>query len=194
MIILASISERRKEILNFFSLKFKCMGSNFDETKIKFLSDPKYYAIDIATGKANAMDKKYENDVIITADTVVYAKNKIYTKPKNEKHAFRILTELSNSSHSVFTAVCIKYKNQIFSDIEETKITFHPLTDEQIKKYHKSFYFSDKAGGYAIQKAGSIIIKDMIGSYYNVMGMPINILTTLLLNVGIDLWDHLKPS
>ncbi|NGX62741.1 MAG: Septum formation protein Maf [Candidatus Anoxychlamydiales bacterium] len=194
MIILASISERRKEILGYFSLKFKCLGSNFDEKSIKFISDPKSYAIEIAKGKANALDKNYRDDIVITADTIVYANNKIYTKPKNGKDAFRILNELSNTWHTVYTAICIKHKDKIFTDIEETKILFHALTEDQIKKYHKSFYFSDKAAGYAIQKAGSVIIKNMLGCYYNVMGMPINTLKTLLLNVGIDLWDFLKPS
>ncbi|NGX35066.1 MAG: Septum formation protein Maf [Candidatus Anoxychlamydiales bacterium] len=194
MLILASSSPRRRKILSYFSIKFKCIPSHFDEKKIKFIKDPKSYAIEIAENKAKALNEKYYNDIILSADTICFANNKVYTKPKNENDAFRILNELSNTWHSVFTAISIKHKDTIFSDIEETKILFHALTDEQIKKYHLSFYYQDKAAGYAIQKAGSIIIKNMIGCYYNVMGMPINILSKSLLKVGIDLWDFLKPS
>lgn len=193
MIILASTSPRRQEILNFFSLPYKIIGSNFDERKVAFVSDPISYAIEIAENKALNLDHKYHEDIIISADTIVYANNKIYTKPNNDAHAFEMLSELSNTWHQVFTAVCVKHKDKIFKDVEETKILFHSLDEKQMKKYHDTFYFSDKAAGYAIQKAGSIVIKKMIGCYYNVMGLPINTLKNLLLNVGIDLWDYLKP-
>jgi septum formation protein len=193
MLILASNSPRRKEILNFFSIPFKIVDSKFDEKKVVFIFDPQSYAIEIAENKAKNLNDNYFEDIIISADTIVYANNKIYTKPKDASDAYQMLNELSNSWHQVFTAVCVKHKDKIFSGIEETKILFHPLKEKQIKKYHEIFYFSDKAAGYAIQKAGSIIIKKMIGCYYNVMGMPINTLKNLLLNVGIDLWDFLKP-
>jgi len=193
MLILASKSPRRKEILNFFSLPFKIIDSKFDETKIKFISDPKSYALEIAENKAKSLNDKYHKNIIISADTIVYRNNKIYTKPKNTKDAGEMLLELSNNWHQVFTAICVKHKNKLYKDIEETKILFHPLNEKLIKKYNNTFYFSDKAAGYAIQKAGGIIIKKMIGCYYNAMGMPINTLKTLLLKVGIDLWDFLKP-
>lgn len=193
MIILASGSPRRKEILSFFNFSFKTVESNFDERKVKFISDPKSYAIEIAEKKALNLNDEFFEDIIIAADTIVYANNKIYTKPKDSKEAFEMLNELSNSWHQVFTAICVRHKDKIYKDIEGTDILFHALDEKQMKKYHETFYFSDKAGGYAIQKAGSIIIKKMVGCYYNVMGLPINTLKTLLLNVGIDLWDFLKP-
>ncbi|MFA6118975.1 MAG: nucleoside triphosphate pyrophosphatase [Parachlamydiales bacterium] len=193
MLILASTSPRRKEILNFFSLKFKVIPSNFDETEVKFVKDAKSYVLEIAEKKALALDERFFNDIIISADTIVYAHNKIYTKPNNAEDAKRILEELSNSWHEILTAVCIKHKNRIYKDVEKTKVLFHDLDEIKIKKYHNAIYFSDKAGGYAIQKAGSIIIKKMIGCYYNAMGMPINTLNKLLMKAGIDLWDYLKP-
>jgi len=193
VLILASESPRRAEILNFFNLEFKCIPSNFDEKKIKFISDPKSYALEIAENKAFMFGDQYYDDIILSADTIVYANKKIYTKPKNEKDAYQMLEELTNSWHQVFSAIYVKHKNKIYKGIQETKILFHALEEKQIKKYHKSFYFSDKAAGYAIQKAGSIIIKDMVVCYYNVMGLPIDTLQKLLLNVGIDLWDYLKP-
>lgn len=92
----------------------------------------------------------------------------------------------------VYTAVYIKHKGKIFSDIEETKILFHALSKNQ--SIIKHFIFRIKQQDMLYKKAGSLIIKNMIGCYYNVMGMPINTLKTLLLDVGIDLWDFLKHS
>jgi septum formation protein len=93
----------------------------------------------------------------------------------------------------VFTAVAILKLGTVLFGVEETKILFHPLTDEQIHLYHQSCSFLDKAGGYAIQQAGSIPIARIDGCYYNVMGLPVNTTKELLLKVGIDLWKHLKP-
>ena len=192
MIILASTSPRRKEILSFFSLNFKIVPSNFDEKTIQFVKDPKSYVLEIATKKAIALDKKYLNDIIIAADTIVYFNSKIYSKPNNLIEAKKQLSELSNSWHEVFTAVCIKHQGMIYNDIESTKVFINPLTDKEIDKYLNSIKYLDKAGGYAIQNAGSIIIKEMVGCYYNAMGLPINTLRKLLAKVGINLWDYLK--
>lgn len=192
MIILASTSPRRKEILNFFSINFKIVPSNFDEKTIKFVDNPKSYVSKIALMKATSLDKRYFNDIIIAADTIVYFNSKIYSKPNDIKEAKKMLNELSNSWHEVFTSVCIKHQNNIFSELECTKVLINPLTEEEIDKYLNSIKFLDKAGGYAIQNAGSIIIKEMIGCYYNAMGLPINTLRELLAKVGINLWDYLK--
>ena len=194
MLMLASSSPRRKEILSFFSIPFKVVSPKFDERTVELLTTAQNYALEIAVNKAKSIENDYPNDIILSFDTIVYANNKIYTKPENETHALEMLKELSNIWHSVFTSVCVVKDKKIYSAVEETNILFHSLDEDKIKKYHKSFYFSDKAAGYAIQKSGSIIIKQMIGCYYNVMGLPINTLNELLLKVGIDLWDYLDQS
>jgi len=74
--------------------------------------------------KALALDDKYFDDIILSADTIVYANKKIYTKPKNENDAYQMLEELSNTWHQVFTAICVKHQNKIYKDIQETKILF----------------------------------------------------------------------
>ena len=104
-----------------------------------------------------------------------------------------MLKILSGQWHSVLTAVAVRKNGQAISNCEETKILFNPLTDEQIELYHQSCHFLDKAGGYAIQKAGSLIISTIDGCYYNVMGLPINTVRELLLKMGIDLWKHMSP-
>ncbi len=192
-LILGSQSPRRKEILNFFAIPFVQIPSAFNEEIIDFEGDPKQYAQELSTKKAQELAKTFPEDIILTADTVVYFEGNIYNKPKDEIEAHDMLKKLSGHWHQVFTAVTILKPRKLFSGIEETKILFHPLTDEQIHLYHQSCTFLDKAGGYAIQQAGSILIARIDGCYYNVMGLPINTTKELLLKAGIDLWKHLKP-
>jgi len=190
-LVLASTSPRRIEILSFFSLPLITSSPNFEENNPSYIEDPAKYSREIAEKKALSVKEKFPKSPILAADTIVYAKGKLFTKPKDAKNAYKILKELSNSTHSVFTGICVIDGDKLYSDTEETKITFHNLTDKQIQTYHNHFYFQDKAGGYIVQKAGSIIIKQMAGCYYNVMGLPINTTRELLSKVGIDLWDYL---
>lgn len=192
-IILGSSSPRRKEILDFFSLPFTVANPDFDEESITKDHDPAAFACLIAKQKALSISKTYKDDVILTADTVVHCKGTIFTKPLDEQSAYEMLSTLSGSWHSVFTGVCVMKNDQLFCLAEETKILFHPLSKKQIETYHDHFYFNDKAGGYAIQKGGSIIVKKIEGCYYNIMGLPLNTTRELLNKVGIDLWDFLKP-
>ncbi|MBY0528727.1 MAG: Maf family nucleotide pyrophosphatase [Rhabdochlamydiaceae bacterium] len=192
-IILGSQSPRRKEILEYFSLPFTQIASDYDEDNVIFHGDPKAYAIELSQKKAEVLSEKHLNSIIITADTVVYFQGRIFNKPKSSEEAFQMLSELSNQWHQVYTAVTVQHNGTPFSGIEETKILFHPLTHKQIRLYHENCSFLDKAGAYAIQQAGNIIVKHIDGCYYNVMGLPINILKELLSKVGIDLWEFLKP-
>ncbi|MBN1914542.1 MAG: septum formation protein Maf [Parachlamydiales bacterium] len=192
MFILGSCSPRRKEILSYFSLPFVQIDPSIDESAILFGGNPQKYCQTLAYEKALSLAKKHPNDIIITADTVVFANHTLYTKPKDEQEAHTMLQQLSGTEHSVFTGVCVVDQNHFHTQAEETKILFHLLTEKQIEAYHRHFYFLDKAGGYAIQKSGSIIVKHMTGCPYNVMGLPINTLRELLLKIGIDLWDYLS--
>lgn len=191
-LILGSQSPRRKEILSFFSFPFEAVTSNFDEDSIPFQGDPAAFVCKIAQGKAEALAPSFPNDLILTADTTVYKDGKNYGKPANAEEAFQALTELAGQWHSVFTGVTFISNNQLWSTFEETRVLFNPLTPEEIRHYHKKLHWSDKAGGYAIQMAGGLAIKKIDGCYYNAMGLPINSVRKLLLNIKIDLWDYLK--
>ena len=190
-IILGSVSERRKQILSYFSLPFIQKDSKYDESKLKIIEDPIKYTCTLAENKAKILSEKYPDNIILTADTVVFFENDYLLKPKDETEAKNMLKKLSNSWHQVFTGVCACKGGKCFSLSEETKILFHKLDERQIKLYHKKFYFMDKAGGYAIQKGGSVIVKKIEGCFYNIMGLPINTLKEVLLKVGIDLWEYL---
>lgn len=190
--ILGSQSPRRKEILNFFNIPFTVHPSDFDEDMVPFEGDPAAYAMTLASKKGEALTKKFPTDVIICADTVVFCQGKIYNKPRDKAQAREFLSELSAEAHEVVTAVSISLGDKKFCEAETTKILFNKLSDEMIEQYISHFAFSDKAGGYAIQQGGGIIVSKIEGCYYNVMGLPLNTLSRLLLKFDIDLWKHLK--
>ncbi len=191
-IILGSASPRRREILSYFSLPFEQAASHFEEETIPFTGDPAAYAQEIAKQKALALSKLYENEVILTADTVVSLGDKVFGKPRDEEEAFSFISQLQGKTHSVFTAVVVYHQGVLHEGVEETRVFFNTMTPEQIRAYLKALHFADKAGGYAIQLAGSLIVNRIEGCYYNVIGLPINMVAKLLKKVGIDLWKCLN--
>lgn len=192
-IILGSASPRRKEILSFFSIPFEQGSPTFDERSLLFGGDPEGFVNEMAEKKALSLAGKYK-DPILTADTIVFCHNKVYMKPRDEKEAFQMLKELSGNTAEVYTGVCVYYQGKTRIKAAVSQITFQDLTDDEIKRYHEKFDCYDRAGGFYIQKAGSIIIKEIKGCFYNIMGLPINTVKELLLKIGIDLWDYLLPE
>jgi septum formation protein len=190
-LILGSQSPRRKEILSFFTLPFVQIPSAFDEESVAFNGDPKEYVELLSSKKAEALASRFPQDLILTADTVVYLAGKIYNKPRDRQEAVHMLRSLSGNWHHVLTGVTVRNEDHVFSASEESKILFQKLTPEQIHSYLDTAAFLDKAGGYAIQGAGSILVSRVEGCYYNVVGLPVNTLKDLLLKVGIDLWKYL---
>jgi septum formation protein len=191
-LILGSTSPRRREILTYFSLDFEQVSPDFDEEAVPFCGEPSSFVQMLAEGKALSLNKSYSDALILSADTIVYREGKIYGKPKNEEEAFHSLQELQGSWHSVFSGVTVWKDGKSLSSSEETKVLFNALSPVQIKRYLNALHWADKAGGYAIQLAGSLIVKKIEGCYYNVMGLPINTVNHLLHEMGIDLWDHLQ--
>lgn len=192
-LILGSTSPRRREIISYFSLDFEQISPNYDEEAVPFPKDnPTGYVLELAEGKAKSLCKQYPEALILSADTIVYKEGKVYGKPKTEADAFLAIQELQGGWHSVFSAVAVACNGKITSGYEETKVLFNSLTDSQIIQYLNALHWADKAGGYAIQLAGSLIVSKIEGCYYNVMGLPINTVNKLLKEAGFDLWDHLQ--
>jgi len=191
-LILASSSPRRKEILEFFKLSFKQAKPQFDEAKLVFQHTAEDYVCELAHHKALSQKDIYPNDTILAADTLVFLDGKMLSKPVDATHAMQMLASLSGKWHSVFTGVAVLSEGKMYSQAEETEVCFNTLTRQQMDLYHQAFFYMDKAGGYAIQQAGSIIVKSIKGCFYNIMGLPINTTRQLLSKVGIDLWHHLK--
>lgn len=191
MLILGSQSPRRKEILSFFKLPFEIAISQYPEENVKFLGNPDQYACQLSEAKSATLYPQFRNDIILTADTIVYRNGKIYDKPKNHEDAFKELSDLVGQWHSVFTAITVRKGTKVYTQAEETRVLFNFLNAQEIKTYQNKVHCWDKAGGYAIQGAGSLIVKKIEGCFYNVMGLPINTLQQLLLSVDIDLWKYL---
>ncbi len=191
-LILGSQSPRRKRILEGFSLNFKQISSNFYESTIIFDGDPARYVMAQSYGKAESLAQKHKKTAILTADTTVYYEGNLYEKPEDETAAFNTLAVLSGKWHQVFTGVTLFYNDEFFQGFEETRVLFNDLTDNQIRTYLNKIEWQDKAGGYAIQSAGGLLIKKIDGALDNVVGLPMNIVSTLLDKIGISLWDYLK--
>ncbi len=173
-IVLGSASPRRKELLESLdNIPFRIEVSNTDETipcNIATKDAAKY----LAKKKADAYTIKH-NTLLITADTIVIRKNKIYGKPKDRQEAKEMLLELSGKKHEVITGVCIKSKNKEKVFHSKTEVKFNSLSQSEIEYYINHYQPFDKAGAYGIQEwIGYIGIKKIKGSYYNVMGLPTN--------------------
>jgi septum formation protein len=191
-LILGSISPRRKEIMGYFDIPFEQVAPYFDEESAPFFGNPIDYVITLSKGKAQSLHQLHPKGLLLTADTIVFYNGKIFGKPKDPEEAFANLSELVGKWHSVYTGVTVMKDGKEFSQAEETKVLFNHLTPEQIQNYQKKLHLADKAGGYAIQMAGGLIVRKIEGCYYNVMGLPINTVRRLLTFFEIELWDHIK--
>lgn len=193
-VVLGSQSPRRKEILSFFSLPFEQVSPDFDEEAVPFSGDPSAFVNVLSNGKANSLKGRFPESIIITADTILFKDGKIYGKPKSTEEGHQILRELSGNWHSVFTGVTVRKGDEQYWGFEETEVLFHTLTSEQIHCYHERLHCGDKAGGYTVQQAGSLVVKSIKGCYYNAVGLPIHTLKELLAKVGVDLWNFLPAA
>lgn len=191
-LILGSASPRRAEILSYFDLPFEQIVSPFNENAVPYLGDPEEYVHLLARGKAEALVADHPNRPILTADTVVYKKGRIYSKPRSDEEGFESLMALVGKEHTVYTGVALCLGSEEWYAVAETQVVMRDLTPEQVRRYQEAIHCADKAGGYAVQKAGSLIVERVDGCFYNVMGLPIQTVQRLLLHVGIDLWDHLR--
>lgn len=191
-LILGSASPRRKEILSFFSLPFEQIPSDFPEETVHFKNDPIAYVKTLSEKKGESLSQAHPDALILTADTAVFCKGKVYNKPKDKEEAFQFLSELSGNWHDIFTGIALRKGETFYSAVENTRVLFHPLTPKQIKTYHHHFFFADKSGGFAVEGSGNIIVKRIEGCYYNILGLPMNALRELFSQMGVDLWDHIK--
>ena len=181
MVILASASPRRKQLLEQAEIKFKILVKDTDEI-IPAKTAIKDVPIAIAKVKALAIKNEVDyNDIIIAADTIVYLNSEIIGKPKNAKDALAILNKLNGQCHQVITGVYILQNDSAYFFSEITKVYFSKLTEAQLKFYVEKFKPYDKAGAYAIQEwIGVVGIQKIEGCFYNVMGLPVNSLLKCL--------------
>lgn len=171
-LILASASPRRREILKNCGYDFRVIPADTDETAFKNTAADKLPEI-IARKKAAAVAQEYPEDIIVAADTIVSINGDILGKPKDESDAFRMLRLLSGKAHSVYTGVCIMKGGFCESFVRESLVTFYDLSDREILDYIASGETLDKAGAYGIQEKGALLVREIRGDYFNIVGLPI---------------------
>jgi septum formation protein len=181
-LILASASPRRKELLGHLKVPFEVMTLNVPEESAA--KDPVKFSEEIAILKGEAVYKKLltinpeTSYFVVSADTIVYLNGKIFGKPRNRNEARDYLTELSGKTHSVFTAVSVKFTHKGISDsftfVEESKVTFNNINDGLMERYLDTGDSLDKAGAYGIQGPSLTFISKVEGDYANVVGFPLS--------------------
>ena len=173
-LVLASQSPRRRELLKGLDLEFTTCSVDADESfpaELKGADAVQY----ICKAKADAYKPQLnDNTIAITADTVVILDDKIIGKPKSYEEAFSMIQSLSGRVHEVITAVCIFSKEKCAEFYSSTEVHFSEIADEEIEYYINKYKPFDKAGSYGVQEwIGYIGIEKIVGSYFNVMGLPV---------------------
>lgn len=174
-VILASKSPRRQALLKGIDIDFTVMSKEVDESFPEGL-DQNEIALFLADKKSEAFSEELKDDrtILITADTIVWHQGHVLNKPVNEKDAKRMLNKLSGSVHEVITGVCIRTTQKKIHFHANSFVHFKKLTDEEIDYYLQHYKPYDKAGSYGVQEwIGYIGITHIEGSYFNVMGLPI---------------------
>lgn len=176
LLVLASASPRRKELIGYLKRPFVCRVSAIEEIVTK--TEPAEVVCELSRQKAeDVAGKEKEGVTVIGADTVVACDGKILGKPKDREDAIAMLHMLSGRTHSVFTGVTLcrirQGKTECESFAEETKVTFYPMKEEEIEAYVDSGDCYDKAGAYGIQSGAAIYVRSIEGDYNNVVGLPV---------------------
>lgn len=172
MIVLASTSPRRKEILSKYFSDFVCEKPQINEEDFR-CNDISEYALNLSKMKAYSVFQKFPEDVIISCDTIVVFDNQIFEKPTSREDAKRMLLKLSNNTHFVLSAYTILYKETEINQTVKTYVSFNKLSEEQIENWLNKNTYLDKAGAYAIQEDEFNFVKNIEGLYSNVVGFPI---------------------
>lgn len=194
MIVLGSSSPRRKELLSHLVSSFEIKTADIDESVIPGespLDHCRRLAEEKGAAVINQLGDVKEECLSITSDTIVTAQEKILGKPKDRDDAFRIINFLSGKSHQVITAVTLSLQKNgkqwtSTTGHETTQVIFKELSGADINRYLDLIHFSDKAGAYAIQEHGELIIESIDGSRSNVIGFPEKLFTDMLKDMKLE--------
>lgn len=187
-IILASGSPRRKELLAMLDVKdLKIIPARGEECPPEGVGPEE-------TVKALSLQKAREvaalandDDIVIAADTIVWFSGRIYGKPHSEAEAKNMLSELSGNTHQVYTGVTIIRGDRIISECEVSDVHFRDITESEIDRYIATGEPMDKAGSYGAQGKGALFVRGIDGDFFNVMGLPLCRLDSMLKKIGYNL-------
>ena len=186
-LVLASTSKFKSEILNKVNLKHLVLENNFDESTLK-CDDVYEYVMNLAYGKANSVKCK-KDSIILGLDTVLYVNNKILEKPKDIEEAKDNIRISSNNISKVITGICLINTNtkEIVRDYQETLIELNNISEEDIEFYIKNEKDALYVSGFVIENTLSNFVKKIDGSYYNILGIPVEKIYSYLLKWNIHL-------
>lgn len=174
MLILASQSPRRKEILAQLGIQFECQPSQVDESKYSLPTPVQDLPQILADAKAQNVSLLRPDKLVLGSDTVVFIGNQALGKPENLEKAEEMLTSLSGRTHQVISSISL-FKNgvNLFQHSEVTQVKFRNLSQSEILDYIQNEAVLDKAGSYGIQEKGARFVESIQGCYFNVMGLPV---------------------
>jgi septum formation protein len=183
-VVLASASPRRRQLLDLIGIAHEVRPANIDES-MRPRENPRRHAERLAREKATTISKRDPDLITIAADTIVVVNRKVLGKPRDAEDAARMLALLSGREHVVTTAVAVSRGKKLRSAVEEVRVRFRRLRDDEIEAYIATGEPMDKAGAYGIQGFGATIVERIEGDYFAVMGLPIVRLVGLLRDVGV---------
>jgi septum formation protein len=184
--LLSSGSPRRKELLSYLGIPFKVIVPNISEVQ-KPEESPRSFCLRISREKAFAVGRQHPDALVIGADTIVVIHGKILGKPQDADEAIDYLCLLQDETHEVYTGYTIVLGDRSISKAVRTRVSFRPMTVEEISWYVSTGEPMDKAGAYAVQGIASMFIKEIHGCYTNVIGLPLSYLYEDLMKFGIEL-------
>ena len=189
-IVLASGSPRRQELLGRMGITdFTVRVPEVEESYPAGLS-PEETVCYISREKSDAARLLCdENELIITADTMVFLDDKRLGKPKDEAQSLEMLTALAGRRHTVCTGVTVRRGNVILTRAQSTDVYFRPATERELRAYIRTGEPMDKAGAYGVQGKGSLLVRRIDGDFFNVMGLPVEMLAEMLKTFEIDLLE-----
>jgi septum formation protein len=184
-VILASGSPRRKELISSLGWKFNVVVPEIDE----IIGDelPREAAERLAREKGSSVAAAFTDSLVIAADTIVVIEDRVLGKPESPEEALTMLQLLNNRTHEVITGLCLCYKDRISVSSETTQVSFRNMELPELEAYIATGEGEDKAGAYAIQGKGALLVERIEGCYFNVVGLPLHRMSIMLQNMGIDL-------
>jgi len=188
-IILASASPRRRELLIQAGISFTVRPADVDE-RVLSGETPEEHTARLAREKARVVARRREKGIVLAADTVVVIDRKILGKPADRQDALRMLTLLSGRKHRVVTTVAVldAGTSRMVLRHAVTGVWFRRLSRSEIEAYVATGEPLDKAGAYGIQERGSLLVERIEGCYFNVVGLPISLVGTMLAGFGVEIW------
>ncbi len=189
-LVLASASPRRRELLASMGVEFAVHSTDTDESRHEGEA-PEDFVIRLARDKAmqaakNLAIEEASGNAILAADTIVVQSEKVFGKPRDYEHACRVWAALSANKHQVMTAVCLLVDGKTQVKVSVTDVEFSRITEEQMQRYWASGEPLDKAGAYGIQGLASAWVKQIYGSYSNVVGLPLREVNQLLESIDMN--------